>query len=229
MSERTTPEGRNRRSYVSARNVTIIALAAIFVGVGPYVLIAALSSNQQVAKGAVLPVTASRQPTAGPTGGPMPGAPVSLQTSFTRRPATTAQPGPKPMRPSDPRLIKSWKAGPGGKTLNRVTAQAANVQMAQATGQYTEMPQYCGALTSAVQGALAAPAIPDSGMGTKYSAALTALKTAASDCTTAITVSVEDIEDTVTHVNNAEINRSMSELKTGLTDLYIATEMLRTQ
>ena len=133
------------------------------------------------------------------------------------------------MRPSDPRLIKSWKAGPGGKALNRVTTQAADVQMAQATGQYTEMPQYCGALTGAVQSALAAPAIPDSGMQAKYGAALTAFKSAARNCTTAITVSLEGIEDTVTHVNHAEINLSMSELKTGLTDLYIATEMLRTQ
>jgi hypothetical protein len=153
---------------------------------------------------------------------------MSLQKSFAdARRATQAPPGPEPITPSDSALVKSWNAEAGGTALAAITVQAGSVMMAQSTREYSEMRQACGSLASAVQSAQAAPAIPDSAMEAKYTAALTAFKAGAAECSAAIAQSLEGVEDTVTTVNHAELNQSVTELETGLTDLYVATETLR--
>lgn len=225
------PPRASRGLRLSARSVIIIVTVAVVLGVGPYFLAVTLSGPGARA-GSIVPSipggTASRLPTAGPTGGPMPGAPLSLRSSLPTAKAT-ASPAPRPIQPSAPALVKAWDAGAGGKALTAVTTQAGDVQMARSTGDYSEMMLSCEALTSDVQHALAASAIPDLAMQRMYTSALTVLKTSAADCSAAITQSSVGVEDTVTHVNQPEITLSMAKLKAGLTDLYIATEMMRQQ
>ena len=99
--------------------------------------------------------------------------------------------------------------------------------MAHAGSQYPEMLQYCNALTTAVQTAEADSPIPDNAMQKMYAKSLTAFKVGATDCVAGITQHPEGVEDTVTNVNHAEINKAVSELSLGMNDLYIATEVLR--
>jgi hypothetical protein len=115
----------------------------------------------------------------------------------------------------------------GGKDLTQVTAQSGSVLMAHAGSQYPEMLQYCNALTTSVQTAEADSPIPDNAMQKMYAKSLTAFKMGAADCVAGITQHPEGVEDTVTSVNHAEINKAVSELSLGMNDLYIATEVLR--
>jgi hypothetical protein len=154
--------------------------------------------------------------------GPMPGAPTVKGGAKSAAPS-----GPKPLKPSDPAQVRSWNAASGGKALARVTTQSGNVLMAHAARQYPEMLQYCNALAGAVQTAEADSPIPDTAMQKMYAASLNAFKQGAADCAAGITQHAEGVEDTVTKVNHADVNRAVSELSVGINDLYIATEVLR--
>jgi hypothetical protein len=156
--------------------------------------------------------------------GPLPGAPSTEGKGGSK---SAAPNGPKPLKPTDPAQVKSWEAGSGGKALTQVTAQSGSVLMAHAGSQYPEMLQYCNALTTAVQTAEADSPIPDNAMQKMYAKSLTAFKMGAADCVAGITQHPEGVEDTVTSVNHAEINKAVSELSLGMNDLYIATEVLR--
>lgn len=246
MSGQTTQGARGRTIIASV----VVAAAAI----GIYFLTTSLSANPKgpsgsqavgassFAVGAASTASgrassaadpASPLPTSGPTSGPMPGAPVSLQSALAATPTAHAQgtgaPGAVPIEPNKPMLVKTWNDGPGGKALATVTTQSGDALMAYSAKQYVDMLQYCGALTSALQNAVAAPAIPDAAMQAKYATSLTAFKAGAADCTAAITQSPNGVEDTVTHVDQTTIAKSHSELSEGEADLYVATETLRQQ
>ena len=135
---------------------------------------------------------------------------------------------PKPLHATDAAEVFSWKTGPGGKALARVTTQAGTVLMAHGANQYPEMKMACIALTSAVKAAEAAPSIPDAAMQKTYGLSLTAFKTAAVECQAGITQHQEGLEDTVTDVDSPELNTAVANLGTGMTDLYVATDTLRT-
>ena len=156
--------------------------------------------------------------------GPLPGAPDAGVKGGSK---SAAQNGPKPLKPTDLAQVKAWEADSGGKALTQVTAQSGNVLMSHAGGQYPEMLQYCNALTTAVQTAEADSPIPDNAMQKMYAKSLTAFKAGAADCVAGITQHPEGVEDTVTNVNHADINKAVSELSLGINDLYIATEVLR--
>jgi hypothetical protein len=135
--------------------------------------------------------------------------------------------GPRPLKPSDPALIKSWNAGSGGTALAQVTTQSGNVLMARNAGQYPEMLRYCNALADAVQSAEGVSPIPDSAMQEIYVTSLNSFKQGASDCTAAITQHAEGIEDTVTNVNHTVLSQAVAEFDLGVRDLYIATDAMR--
>jgi hypothetical protein len=135
---------------------------------------------------------------------------------------------PKPIYPSDPKAASAWNSGSGGKALKQLNNRAGSALMAHGASQYTEMRAACDTLTGAVSTAKAAPPIPDTAMQQMYAKALTAFDTGAANCLTAISQHQEGVEDTVTHVNSAEMKTVVAELNTGMTDLYVATEALRT-
>jgi hypothetical protein len=134
---------------------------------------------------------------------------------------------PKPIYPGNAAAAKAWYSGSGGKALAKVNNQAGSALMAHGASQYKEMRAACDTLTGAVSTANAAPPIPDTAMQRMYAKALTAFNTGATNCLTAISQHQEGVEDTVTHVNSAEMKTVVTELNTGMTDLYVATEALR--
>jgi hypothetical protein len=213
--ETEAPEARKpaRRIPASALTTTVAGVAVAVIGLGIYFATSGSAGSR----------TAS-----GHTPSSVRGVTSSASAASASTPART-QPGPRPIKPTNPAPVESWDAGQGGKALSAITAQSGSVLMAHSAGQYSEMLQSCQALASAVQAARTAPVIPDSAMQAKYAASLTAFGTAGAECTAAITQSTEGVEDTVTNVDQAKISQSISELNVGIADLYAATEVLRKQ
>jgi hypothetical protein len=227
--------GARRGLPVSARNAGLLVLGLAIVGGIIYAFVpgspngrVATSANAGSAtpgtgsatpgKGATVPATGSTPGGSSPATapGPMPGAPVG---------------GPKPLHPGSGSgtAVAQWSKGPGGKALLAVTAQSGYVLQAHGVGEYPEMLQYCGRLTSAVHSARATTPIPDTAMQAKYSASLAGFERGAADCQTAIVQHAAGVEDNTTTVNQALLKTAVSELNLGVSDLYIATEALRTQ
>jgi hypothetical protein len=173
--------------------------------------------------------------------GPMPGAP-STQTGQGSTGATgtgttgtgtesakgTAA-GPKPLYPGNTSLVASWNKGTGGTALSAVTLASGAVMMSHSASLYPEMLQACHSLATAVRQASAASPIPDGAMQREYTAALSSFRQGAADCVAGIVQHIEGPEDTVTNVNKAQVGQAVSAISAGLTDLYIATEVLRKQ
>jgi hypothetical protein len=129
--------------------------------------------------------------------------------------------------PANGAQVTSWNKGSGGTALSAVTVASGNVMMAHASAMYPEMLLACHALTTAVQQANGVAPIPDTAMQHEYAAALSAFKQGAADCTAGITQHIEGPEDTVTNVNQADVNSAVASISVGLSKLYIATEVLR--
>jgi hypothetical protein len=71
--------------------------------------------------------------------------------------------------------------------------------------------------------------IPDIAMEARYVTALVSLRLAAVNCMTAIQQVPDGVEDTVTDVNQTVMALVASELSSGESDLFAATELLREQ
>jgi hypothetical protein len=89
------------------------------------------------------------------------------------------------------------------------------------------MRQACGSLASDVESASTQPPIPDTAMQSLYSKALVSLAAGAAKCKAGIS-SQEAGEDTVIHANPALVEMAISELDAGVSELYSATEKIRT-
>ena len=232
MVDRKTP-GHKAPSRRVPGPVLMVALLAIAVfGVAAVYLVIPKSSGSRSA--ATAPVPSATSISAAQVGtttggrqaqpGPLPGSPAKQGVAA---PASPPQTGPKPLQPSDRGAVSSWSAE-GGKALAHVTTQSENVLSARTGGNYPQMLRYCTALAAAVQDAEKAPPIPDTAMQQMYAQSLNALKQGATDCMAGITEHQQDLEDAVVDVNQAEVDRAMSELGVGVNDLYIATSALRT-
>jgi hypothetical protein len=66
-------------------------------------------------------------------------------------------------------------------------------------------------------------------MQREYTAALSSFRQGAADCVAGIVQHIHGPEDTVTNVNKAQVGQAVSAISAGLTDLYVATEVLRKQ
>jgi hypothetical protein len=230
MSEQSARQRPDRKATV--RNLSLLGVAFLAIGTTIYVAVPAWSGTAAVSAGA-RPLAANARPSATSTlPGPMPGAP-------TQRPTPPAAPSigphiyrhitPRALRPANLRRARIWDSGRGGKALARVTALADNALLAQQTGQYALMLPECQALEGAAGKALLAEPIPDLAMQAKYTTALLLFKLAALGCVAGIQQVPEGVEDTVTHVNQVVMAQVASELSSGASDLFAATEMLRKQ
>jgi len=217
-----------RRVPGSVLTVTLLAVA-VFAVAAVYLVIPKSSGSRSAAT--VSGATSTSAAKAGATTGGRHGQPGPLSVSPAKqRVSASASPprtGPKPLQPSDPAAISSWSAA-GGKALAHVTTQSENVLAARTARNYAQMLRSCTALAAAVQDAENAPPIPDTAMQQMYTQSLNALKQGATDCMTGITEHHEDLEEAQINVNQAEVDRAMSELGVGVNDLYTATSALRT-
>jgi hypothetical protein len=220
-----------RRSPAPARNLSLLGITLLAIGATAYLAVPAWSGTSAESPGpralpAAHPSATSTLP------GPMPGAP-------TQRPTASATPSvgphhyiqvtPTALRPSNPGLARTWKSGQGGKALAAVTTLADNTLLAQQTDQYGIMLLDCESLKPAVGHAIRTTLIPDRAMQGKYATALLSLKLAAVGCMAAIQQIPDGVEDTVTHVNQTAMAVVATELSSGVSDLFTATENLRQQ
>jgi hypothetical protein len=231
-SRRSRPLAALRRSPAPARNLSLLGVALLVIGATTYLAVPAWSGTS-----AESPGSPAHSPNPHPTStlpGPMPGAPSQPPTA---RPTSYPSVGPHPyprvtptaLRPSNPGLARTWKSGGGGKALAAVTSLADNTLLAQQTDQYAIMLLDCESLKPAVRRAIRTALIPDLAMQAKYAAALLSLKLAAAGCIAGIQQVPDGVEDTVTHVNQTVMNLVATELSTGVSDLFTATENLRQQ
>ena len=218
-----------RRVPGSVLTVTLLAVA-VFAVAAVYLVIPKSSGSRSAATAPVSGATSTSAAEAGATTGGRHGQPSPLSVSPAKEKvsasASPPQTGPKPLQPSDPAAISSWSAA-GGKALAHVTTQSENVLAARTARNYAQMLRYCTALAAAVQDAENAPPIPDTAMQQMYTQSLNALKQGATDCMAGITEHHEDPEEAEINVNQAEVDRAMSELGVGVNDLYTATSALR--
>jgi hypothetical protein len=232
--EQDRPDGKatRRRTAIPARHFSLLGVGLLVIGAISYFAVPAMSRTLAHSADAR---TLSARP--GPNGqptlpGPMPGAPTQKPTPSappSGGPRPSSRPRPTALRPSSPARVKTWNSGAGGKALASVTALSSNVLLANSTGQYTVMLLDCKALNIAVRKAFRAPLIPDLAMQVQYTAALGLFKQAVSGCRVAIQQVPDGVEDTVTHVNQTVMDLVATELSTGVSDLFAATEMLRQQ
>jgi hypothetical protein len=223
-----------RRAPAPARNFSLLGVAVLGIGATTYLAVPGWSGrSSDSADARVLSVNAEpREQSTLP--GPMPGAPTQRPTA----PATPTpsvgphvfpQVRPTALQPSNPTLARNWNSGRGGKALAAVTALADNTLLAQQTGQYAIMLLDCEALNTALPNATQAGLIPDTAMQAKYATALGSFKLAAASCMAGIRQVPDGVEDTVTDVNQTLMDQAASELSSGVSDLFAATEVLRQQ
>jgi hypothetical protein len=155
------------------------------------------------------------------------GGPAAHETSAPASSLAQAADTPKPLKPSDPVRVSAWNKGPAGAALSQVTSQAGTVLMAHGVGQYPSMLQACKALSASVQAAEALPPIPDAAMQQVYAKSLAAFSSGTAKCLAGITQHSEGVEDTVTDVNQVVIQQALKHFSVGISDLYVATQVLR--
>jgi hypothetical protein len=220
-----------RRTPPAALGIILLVVALVGISVTVYFVSSGSppkgqSAAAKAAAAAVTPASGTGKKSGTATTappGPMTGAstvPVSPVTSVTT---------PKPLKPSNPAQVRSWNAGKAGAALVQVTDDSGGVLMAAGSGRYPEALQACTALAGAVKAAEALPPIPDAAMQKLYVKSLDDFTSGATDCMAAITQHPEGLEDVVTDVNHAELNKATSLFDVGTRDLYNATEFLRKQ
>lgn len=224
----TNEQAALRRTPAAVRSYSLLGVALLAIGATTYLAVPAWSGTSANSAAA-----AKAHPTASSTlPGPMPGAPTAPpapSATPTVGPHAYSHVTPTALLPSIPAFTRRWTSGSGGTALAAVTALADNTLLAQQTGQYAIMLPDCQALRKATRKALIAEPIPDIAMEARYLTALTSLKLAAVTCVTAIQQVPDGVEDTVTHVNPTVMALVASELSSGESDLFAATEMLRKQ
>jgi hypothetical protein len=183
-----------------------------------------VGAGSPLAAGAAL-AQASAEP--GPMSGPPAGHRAGRAAKPTTQPTTQPTPAPGALWPSNPAAAASWNAGQPGKALAHVTALSGDVLMAHGSGQYAQMLQACEALYGQVGTAAGLAPIPDTAMQGFYAKSLTAFKSGIAACEAGITQQEVGVEDTVTHVNQADVQLALTSFGTGVSDLYISTESLR--
>jgi len=223
MSEQPAPERH------PARNLSLLGVALLVIGAIAYCAVPASSGTVPHSASVLQPRPVKASPT---IPGPMPGAP-------TQKPAPPPPPagGPRPilhpmpivLRPANPTLVKAWNSGAAGKALATVTALSSNALLERSTGQYALMLLSCKALNTALGNARKVALIPDLAMQAEYATALGSFQLAAASCILGIRMVPEGVEDTVTDVNQTLLAAVASELSSGASDLFTATELLRQQ
>jgi hypothetical protein len=226
MSEQSAQE-RSR-----ARNLALAGVAVLSVGAIAYLAVPGLSGISAASADAHAMLPSVHPGAQAPIPGPMPGAPTRQPTpppTPSVGPQPISHPTPTALKPSNPTLVKIWNSGPAGQLLAAVATLSSSARLAQETQQYPDMLLDCRKLSTAVATARLAELIPDLAMQTKYATALDSFKLAAVSCMAGIQVVPDGVEDTVTNVNQADMDTVSSDLSSGISDLFAGTEMLRQQ
>lgn len=139
-------------------------------------------------------------------------------------PSTGAVPLPLPA--TEQAQVTSWETGAGGAVLRAISAEAAAAAQAGGLKEYTAMRAACTKLASSVRAARAAPPIPDPTMQQAYSAALSEMGQAASECQAAISEKTAGDEYIATTENKPALHAAQAALASAVQELFRATGAL---
>lgn len=211
------PRHKRARLWIGLAVVVLIGLG------GALITLTTSGTNQTAANGSSGSVTSAG--TVNPTGA---SSTVPKGTSKTKgkviSAAKLAQNGGALHLPADDQAqVASWQAGVGGRDLTAVSSQLGNALQAAGVRQYASMRYACTQLAANVAKAEAGPPIPDAAMQTLYAKALGELAKGAAGCQAAISAKQNGDESVQTHVDTTRLNRSISELSAGSTNLFRST------
>jgi hypothetical protein len=114
--------------------------------------------------------------------------------------------------------LRTWNSGPGGSALHQIANDVGAALQSGGMKSYAMTRSACASLGTAVSAANTGPPIPDAAMQSKYSAALSVLAKAASDCRSAISVQRSG-ESVVGEADPAALHLAQGELDNGITSL----------
>jgi hypothetical protein len=161
---------------------------------------------------------------------------ASAKPSLTPRPVTSTTPNPRTPEQQAASVqvpaklaaaLRTWNDGPGGKTLNQVSTDVGSALQSGGLKIYTAMRSACDTVAASVKAAGTNPPIPDSTLQNQYSAALTLLAKAASDCLAAISEQPDGDEYVLTEENPTLLQQAQSEFNNGIknvADVLIAID-----
>lgn len=122
--------------------------------------------------------------------------------------------------------LRTWNSGPGGGALAEITNEVGAALQSGGLKSYVQMKAACASLESSVNAAGTRPPIPDATMQSKYSAALSVLAKAASDCRAAISEQPDGGEVVQATTNAAVLQLAQSELDSGIKSLAGITTVI---
>jgi len=115
--------------------------------------------------------------------------------------------------------LRTWNTGSAGRALSQITDDVSVALQSSGNQSYVAMKSACGTLATSIDAAGNLPPIPDAPMQTQYSAALSALAKAASDCRSAISEQTDGDEYVRTTTNPTVLQLAQSELSSGIKSL----------
>jgi hypothetical protein len=192
----------------------VAAMVAIAIA-GPY-----LPGTVGLAKGSSGPNAASKAAAAG-TGTPNT---QPTKTTTTPIPPTPEQQAAAVHVPSALAAeLRTWNTGSAGRALSQITGDVGTALQSSGTKSYNAMKSACSSLATSISAAGNLAPIPDATMQSQYTAALSGLARAASDCRSAITVTPDGDEYVRTTTNPSVLQLAQTELSSGIKSLAAIT------
>lgn len=115
--------------------------------------------------------------------------------------------------------LQTWNTGSAGLALSQITNDVGTALQSGGSQAYSAMRAACGVLATSIDLAGTLAPIPNAAMESEYSAALSGLAKAASDCVSAITVQPDGDEYVRTTTNPTVLQLAQSELSSGIKSL----------
>jgi hypothetical protein len=119
--------------------------------------------------------------------------------------------------------LRTWNTGSAGRALSQITGEVGTALQSSGTKSYNTMKSACSSLATSISAAGSLAPIPDTTMQGQYSAALSGLAKAASDCRSAITVTPDGDEYVRTTTNATVLQLALTELSSGIKSLAAIT------
>lgn len=115
--------------------------------------------------------------------------------------------------------LRAWNTGSAGRALFQITNDVGMALQSGGSKSYNVMRSTCANLATSIDAAGNLSPIPDAAMQSEYSAALSVLAKAASDCRSAISVQPEGDEYVSATTNPTVLQLAQSELSSGIKSL----------
>lgn len=115
--------------------------------------------------------------------------------------------------------LRTWNTGSAGRALSAISGEVGSALQSSGSKNYVAMKSACGNLATSIAAAGKLAPLPDATMQSHYTAALSGLAKAASDCRSAISEQPQGDEFVHTTTNASVLQLAQSELTSGIKSL----------